>query len=107
MSHLIAILIAADEEWRIVKEILNPADKANSPFGETFSFSFDDGNHHRSASFFQTGCGKILSAAAAQYVLDTFNPDCIVGLGTCGGFETAVNSGEILYSLTMRITGVS
>jgi adenosylhomocysteine nucleosidase len=31
-----------------------------------------------------------------QYVIDHHSPDLIVNLGTCGGFEGAVNQGEII-----------
>ena len=31
-----------------------------------------------------------------QYVLDQYSPDLVVNLGTCGGFEGAVNQGDII-----------
>jgi adenosylhomocysteine nucleosidase len=93
----IVILIAADEEWRIVKQALTPlAGPPMSPFGEWFAHELDIKGRRFSVIIFQTGCGKIPAAAAAQYVIQRWDPHLIVNLGTCGGFKGHVESGELL-----------
>jgi len=82
------IVISADSEWQAVKKILAPAGLETSPFGESFIAG--------SLTFFQGGWGKISAAAAAQYVIDHFQPDLLINLGTCGGFAGRVDHGTIL-----------
>ena len=59
-----------------------------SPLGEWFD--------SKSATFFHGGWGKISAAATAQYVIDHFQPDLLVNLGTCGGFEGRIETGTII-----------
>jgi adenosylhomocysteine nucleosidase len=96
-KHLIVVLISADEEWRAVKEIKNPTEPLrSSPFGEWFPYNFDVQGRQLAVVFLQTGCGKIPAAAATQYVLNKWNPQLMINLGTCGGFEGKVERGDIL-----------
>jgi len=84
----IVVLISADAEWRVVKEILTPAEIQSTPMGETFDI--------RPLTFFHGGWGKISAAATTQYVIDHFDPDLLVNLGTCGGFEGRVARGTVI-----------
>jgi adenosylhomocysteine nucleosidase len=45
---------------------------------------------------FHGGWGKISAAATAQYVIDHFQPDLLVNLGTCGGFDGRIETGTII-----------
>ena len=81
MQHSV-ILISAGGEWRSLRKLF-PADPClSSPFGEYFTRLVDG---HR-CTFFFGGWGKIAAAASAQYVIDRWQPDLLVNLGTCGGF---------------------
>ena len=82
------VLISDSSEWQAVKEILAPADIMTSPFGETFAV--------KTITYFHGGWGKISAAATAQYVIDHFQPDLLVNLGTCGGFAGRIERGTIL-----------
>ena len=62
------------------------------PYGECFNASV--GNHN--LGLFHSGWGKIASAGTMQYVIDTYSPDLIVNMGTCGGFEGAVEPGDVI-----------
>jgi adenosylhomocysteine nucleosidase len=96
-THQIVVLISADEEWRIVKQIIKPSKPlSSSPFGEWFLQHVPILDRKLSVVFFQTGCGKIPSAAATQFVLDKWNLQLIINLGTCGGFKGKVGRGDIL-----------
>jgi nucleoside phosphorylase/catechol 2,3-dioxygenase-like lactoylglutathione lyase family enzyme len=95
------VLISANSEWRAVKEILIPTDIQSTPMGETFTFrllagSLDTGTRDTETRFFHGGWGKISAAATAQYVIDHYQPDLLVNLGTCGGFEGRIERGTII-----------
>jgi adenosylhomocysteine nucleosidase len=84
----IVVLISANSEWRAVKEILAPSEIQSTPLGETFD--------KPPLTYFHGGWGKISAAATAQYVIDHFQPDLLVNIGTCGGFEGRVRRGTVI-----------
>jgi len=88
----IIVLISAIAEWNAVKSLFSDAKIRRFPFGECFDIIMQDEH----ISFFHSGWGKIASAGSMQYVLDQYSPDLVVNLGTCGGFEGAVNQGDII-----------
>ena len=88
----IVVLISAIAEWNAVKPLFSDAKIRHFPFGECFDILIQDEH----ISFFHSGWGKIASAGSMQYVLDQYSPDLVVNLGTCGGFEGAVNQGDII-----------
>lgn len=88
----IVVLISAIAEWNAVKPLFPDAKMRRFPFGECFDMMIQDEH----ISFFHSGWGKIASAGSMQYVIDNYSPDLVVNLGTCGGFEGAVNQGDII-----------
>ncbi len=93
----IAILICADAEWEAVEAIYSDVNaKFPSPFGQWFPYDLDVAGEITPVIFFQTGCGKIPAAAATQFVIDKWDPQLIINLGTCGGFKGKVKKGDIL-----------
>ena len=88
----VVVLISAIAEWNAVKPLFPDAKLQRFPFGECFDIILQD----ERLSFFHSGWGKIASAGSMQYVIDTYSPDLIVNLGTCGGFQGEVNRGEII-----------
>jgi adenosylhomocysteine nucleosidase len=97
----IVVLISANAEWRAVRPLFPNAEIKTSPFGEWFDLTFDSvaspirGTPHL-VHYFHGGWGKISAAATAQYVIDHFQPDLLVNLGTCGGFEGRIEAGTIV-----------
>jgi adenosylhomocysteine nucleosidase len=81
-------LISADAEWRAACEFLAVKEVMYTPSGEWFD---QDG-----VRYFHGGWGKISAAATTQYVIDRFQPDPLVNLGTCGGFAGSVEPGEVI-----------
>jgi len=81
------ILISANAEWTVVKEIYPDAKTEPSPFGEFFSKRVEGEN----VLFFHGGWGKVSAAASAQYCIDRWHPDYMINLGTCGGFKNQVD----------------
>jgi adenosylhomocysteine nucleosidase len=86
-QHII-VLISANSEWQAVKEILSPAEIVYTPMGETFDV--------QPLTYFHGGWGKISAAATTQYVIDHFQPDLLINLGTCGGFEGRIARGTVI-----------
>ncbi len=84
----IVILVSANSEWRAVKEILAPSQVQSTPLGETFDLG--------TLTYFHGGWGKISAAATTQYVIDRFQPDLLVNLGTCGGFAGRIARGTVI-----------
>lgn len=88
----VVVLVSAITEWLAVKEVLTPNDLENSPYGEWFDAVIDSWT----VKFFHAGWGKTASAGAMQYVIDHYNPDITINLGTCGGFEGLVELEETI-----------
>ncbi len=86
------VLISANAEWRVVKVLYPDLDFKRSPFGEIAGLNI---NGH-SVILFHGGWGKISAAATTQYVIDEYQPDLLVNLGTCGGFEGRIETGTII-----------
>ena len=87
-----AILISANAEWRVVKELYPALNIQSSPYGEFASLDLG----YRNLILFHGGWGKISAAATAQYVIDHFEPDLLINLGTCGGFAGRIETGTIM-----------
>lgn len=88
----IIVIISAIAEWIGVKPLFPEAEIKSFPYGECFSASI----RGREVGFFHAGWGKIASAGAMQYLIDHHQPDLVVNLGTCGGFEGIVKQGEVI-----------
>jgi adenosylhomocysteine nucleosidase len=86
------VIISANAEWRVMKELYPHLEMQNSPYGEFAEHTFDA----QPVTLFHGGWGKISAAASTQYVIDHFQPELIVNLGTCGGFEGLIERGTII-----------
>jgi len=86
------VLISDNAEWRAVRSYYPKAEIHHSPYGEWFSIEISA----KQIIFFQGGWGKIAAAGSAQYAIDTFAPELIMNLGTCGGFVGSVELGEVI-----------
>ncbi len=88
----IVILISANAEWRVIKELFPNLELRQTPFGESADLrlsTFD-------LTLIHGGWGKISAAASAQYAIDAFHPDLLINLGTCGGFAGRIETGTII-----------
>ena len=88
----VVVIISANAEWRVAKELYPNHEIQTSPYGELFDLTLDT----RHLIFFHGGWGKISAAASAQYVIDHFKPDLLINLGTCGGFAGRIETGSII-----------
>jgi len=96
----IVIIVSANAEWRVVKELYPNLEIQLSPYGEFANLkSFDTAQDRLDIwhlTLFHGGWGKISAAATAQYVIDHFQPDLLVNLGTCGGCAGRIETGMIM-----------
>jgi adenosylhomocysteine nucleosidase len=88
----IVVLVSAIAEWNGVKPLFPKTRIRKMPFGEMMDVNLKSWE----ITLIHSGWGKIASAAAMQYVIDHYKPDLIVNLGTCGGFDGAVEQGELI-----------
>ena len=86
------VLISADAEWRVVKSLLSDSEPHTTPLGEYLETSL----RNRGLTFFHGGWGRVSASATTQYVIDRMQPDLLVNLGTCGGFEGRIARGTII-----------
>lgn len=84
----IVVLISADAEWRVVRNLMSHVSPQRAPFGEWFETG--------EAIFLHGGWGKIAAAASTQYAIDRWGPELLVNLGTCGGFAGHIQRGEVI-----------
>lgn len=94
----VVVLISADAEWQAVGDLFPDAIVQPSPYGAWFEclLSLPGSRAPRLVIFFHGGWGKIAAAGSTQYVIDHWQPDLLVNLGTCGGFAGHVEKGEVL-----------
>lgn len=92
----VVVLISANAEWKVIKEIYQKVTYNSTPWGEFFALEMKVAGQKQSIIFFHEGWGKVAAAGATQYAIDRWNPATLVNLGTCGGFEGLVKKYEIL-----------
>jgi adenosylhomocysteine nucleosidase len=88
----IVVLISANSEWKVVRDLLKPHKLQQTPYGEWFEHSIDD----KPLTFVHGGWGKISAAATAQYAIDCWRPALLINLGTCGGFAGAIEKDTVV-----------
>jgi adenosylhomocysteine nucleosidase len=86
------VLVSADAEWQAVKSLFDASKILRSPLGEHIEIKAEG----YSATAFHGGWGRVSAAATTQYVIDRWQPELLVNLGTCGGFEGRIRRGDIL-----------
>ncbi len=92
----LGIHICSEIEWGNTKAILkiSTTKLQSQPFGEFFYYPI---GQHRSI-IYQSGATKTRSAAACQFAIDTWRPDAVVNLGTCGGVADKVKILNIILA---------
>lgn len=86
------VLISADGEWRVIRERLPTADLQECLLGEYIPTTLE----RIPITLFHGGWGRVSASATTQYVIDHMQPDLLVNLGTCGGFEGRIYRGKVI-----------
>ena len=110
---MIAFAVASKDEWINVKKIYQVNDTIinESPFGEYFIKQIN----HTNCLFYYSGIRKIFSSACCQFMIDHFDVERIIVIGTCAGvnrkyheldifqFESVCQSDCIVFELTGQL----
>jgi len=92
----VVVLISADIEWRSIRDLHSQVGVFQSPMGEWFIDNIQVFNRNESIRYFHGGWGKISAAASTQYVIDQWNPNLLINLGTCGGIKGEIAKGAVV-----------
>ena len=90
----VVVVISADIEWRALKPQFSDEIYQPTPYGEWFRTNLP--SLETPVVFFHGGWGKIAAGASAQYAIDRWKPNLLINLGTCGGFDGAIDHHEIV-----------
>jgi adenosylhomocysteine nucleosidase len=97
MRQSFVSIISADAEWREVQKYFPECKLKRSPYGQWFSYKYNNQSHFNdTVIFIHGGWGKVAASGSTQYVISQWEPRLIINLGTCGGFEGMINKGEII-----------
>ncbi|MFP4345341.1 MAG: hypothetical protein ACLFU8_11660 [Anaerolineales bacterium] len=94
----VVVLISAGTEWRMVREYFPDAALHPSPYGEALAVTLQLRRGAEEIILLHGGWGKIAAAGSTQYAIDRWSPALLVNLGTCGGFEGAVEPGTVILA---------
>ncbi|GHN00128.1 hypothetical protein WSM22_16170 [Cytophagales bacterium WSM2-2] len=90
----IVIVISANAEWKVVKSLFPNENYKTTPWGEYFRTSIESSGKKTQVVFFHEGWGKTAAAGATQFAITKWDPEYVLNLGTCGGFEGKINRYE-------------
>jgi len=93
-NNPLVVIISADIEWQVIRELFPGSNVQESPYGEWFRWAGSSAPEE--IIYFHGGWGKIAAAGSTQYVIDRWNPGLLVNLGTCGGIDGEIERGEII-----------
>ena len=98
----IGIIGAMDEEVSILKSAMNNVTTTKVAGCEFYQGDLN-GKH---VILTKSGIGKVAAAVATTLLLEKFSPDTIINTGSAGGFDTALNVGDIVISTEVRFHDV-
>lgn len=94
MNNLIGVLISSKKEFNELLKIYNIGEDylEKYPFGEYYRTEF----RGKDIVFFRSGIRKINASAAVQYMIDKFNLEKLIVIGTCTSSNEGLNYGDII-----------
>ena len=106
---MIGISVAESNEWEATLKFFKKKHEEclNSPYGEYFETNY----YSKNIIVFRSNVRKVASAGCAQYMIDKFNLEKIIVLGTCAGVDRKYKQHDIIipekvvqYDCTVRET---
>ena len=93
MNNLIGVLISSKKEFNELLKIYNIGEDylEKYPFGEYYRTEF----RGKDIVFFRSGI-RINASASAQYMIDKFNLEKLIVIGTCTSSNEGLNYGDII-----------
>ena len=94
MNNLIGVLISSKKEFNELLKIYNIGEDylEKYPFGEYYRTEF----RGKDIVFFRSGIRKINASAAAQYMINKFNLEKLIVIGTCTSSNVGLYYGDII-----------
>ena len=91
---MIGVLISSKKEFNELLKIYNIGEDylEKYPFGEYYRTEF----RGKDIVFFRSGIRKINASATAQYMIDKFNLEKLIVIGTCTSSNEGLNYGDII-----------
>jgi len=98
-EHLnVGIIGAMDEEVELLKASLEGREDITIA-----GYSFFTGTlHGHKVVLLKSGIGKVNAAIGTALLLQEFKPDCVINTGSAGGFDPALNVGDVVISSEVR-----
>ncbi|MGB0467875.1 MAG: 5'-methylthioadenosine/S-adenosylhomocysteine nucleosidase [Pontibacterium sp.] len=94
----IGIIGAMDEEVELLKTSLDGREDHEIAGYHLFSGKM----HGKDVVVLKSGIGKVNAAIGTTLLLREFAPDCIINTGSAGGFDPALNVGDLVISTDVR-----
>lgn len=98
----IGIIGAMDEEVSILKAKLENMETTIIAGCEFYQGSLNG----KDVILTKSGIGKVAAAVATTLLLERFQPDTIINTGSAGGYDAALNVGDIVISTEVRFHDV-
>jgi len=92
----IIIIVSSNSEWKVLLETFTPEELEKSVYSNWFLETSLENTGKHQVIWFHGSWGKIASAGSTQYAIDKWNPELIINIGSCGGFEGLVENDEIV-----------
>lgn len=92
---MIGVSVADSSEWKVVIDYFNIKESKckKFPFGEYFKINLYD----KELLFYRCGVRKVKSSASTQYMIDNFNINKIIVIGTCAGIDSNYDKLDIFF----------
>ncbi|MCV6591205.1 MAG: 5'-methylthioadenosine/S-adenosylhomocysteine nucleosidase [Marinobacterium sp.] len=94
----VGIIGAMDEEVGLLKASLEGREDCTIAGYELFTGTM----HGHQVVLLKSGIGKVNAAIGTALLLQLFAPDCVINTGSAGGFDPALNVGDIVISSEVR-----
>ena len=98
---MIGVLVASKLEWKTLLEVYNIDDSnlEKYPYGEFYRTIFNG----KDIVYFRSGIRKINAACATQYMIDRFDLEKIIVVGTCAAVNDSYNYLDVLVDGQFKI----
>ena len=91
---MIGIIVAEEKELNAVKEIMNNIEKINI-YEKIFYKGLIENKH---VIVVKSNVGKVNSARCCQILIDKFNPNLVINVGTAGSVDNHLDIGDVVVA---------
>lgn len=93
----IGIIAAMDEEMMAIKNLMNNINE-NTYFGRVFYLGEIES---KKVILVKAGVGKVNAASVTQLLIDKFNAQCVINVGSAGAINYDLSYGDIVISTSL------